>query len=97
MLSHLPTEEVRELLRHCVRILVLEELEPYLEQKVYTEAQRTGFKGEIFGKIDGLFSRIGEYELKHVLMGLKKAANLEIPDDIINGNGSRMSLYGKRE
>lgn len=87
-----PTEEVRELLRHCDRILVLEELEPYLEQKVYIEAQRTGFKGEIFGKIDGLFSRIGEYELKHVLMGLKKAANLEIPDDIINGNGGLSDL-----
>ena len=87
-----PTEEVRELLKHCDRILVLEELEPYLEQKVYIEAQRTGFKGEIFGKIDGLFSRIGEYELKHVLMGLKKAANLEIPDDIINGNGGLSDL-----
>ena len=87
-----PTSEVRELLKHFNRILVLEELEPYLEQRVYIEAQRTGFRGRIFGKIDGLFSRVGEYALRHVLLGLQSAANLEIPDDLINGNESTSDL-----
>ncbi|TFH07571.1 MAG: hypothetical protein E4H08_09295, partial [Candidatus Atribacteria bacterium] len=56
-----PADEVRELLGHCQAILVLEELEPYVEQGVYVAAQRVGFDGRIIGKLDGTLSPIGEY------------------------------------
>jgi len=48
-----PAAEVRELLRHCGTILVLEELEPHIERGVIVEARRLGFEGRIVGKLDG--------------------------------------------
>ncbi|HUX01972.1 MAG TPA: thiamine pyrophosphate-dependent enzyme, partial [Phycisphaerae bacterium] len=48
-----PAAEVRELLRHCDTILVLEELEPHIERGVIVEAHRLGFGGRIVGKLDG--------------------------------------------
>jgi indolepyruvate ferredoxin oxidoreductase alpha subunit len=68
-----PIAEVRTLLRHCDAILVLEELEPHIERGVYVEAHRLGFEGKIIGKLDGTFSRIGEYDVSQVVRGISVA------------------------
>ncbi|MDY7076211.1 MAG: thiamine pyrophosphate-dependent enzyme, partial [Chloroflexota bacterium] len=68
-----PTTEVQALLRHCDTILVLEELEPHIERGVYVEAHRLGFEGKIIGKLDGPFSRVGEYGVSHVVRGIGAA------------------------
>ncbi|MCK4570367.1 4Fe-4S binding protein [Candidatus Bipolaricaulota bacterium] len=65
-----PSEEVKQLLGHCETILVLEELEPHVEQAVYVAAQQLGFTGSIIGKLDGTLSPIGEYGVAEVLKGL---------------------------
>jgi len=72
-----PAEEVQALLRHCSAILVLEELEPYIERNVYVEAHRLGFEGRIVGKLDGSFSRVGEYGVGHVVRGIGEAIGEE--------------------
>ncbi len=68
-----PDEEVQALLRHCDTILVLEELEPRLEREIYVAAQRLGFEGRIVGKLDGTFSRTGEYGVEQVVRGVAGA------------------------
>ncbi len=88
------TREVQVLLGHCEVILVLEELEPHVERGVYVAAHQSGFKGRIVGKSfggahdtgDGLFSRIGEYGVRHVVQGIGKALDLPIPEDLFQGD-----------
>lgn len=75
-----PTSEVQKLLHHCAAILVLEELEPYIEQGIYIEAQGSGFKGKIIGKIDGTFNRFGEYNAYHVARGICASLNVSIEE-----------------
>lgn len=78
-----PWEETKLLLAHCDKILVLEELEPHIEQGVYVAAQQLGFDGPIIGKLDGTLSPIGEYGLKEILKGLA-AGGLS---HVLSGNG----------
>ncbi|RLC98074.1 MAG: hypothetical protein DRI77_05880 [Chloroflexi bacterium] len=72
-----PAEEVRALLNHCDTILVLEELEPHLEKSIYVQAQRLGFEGRIIGKLDGTFSRSGEYGVEQVVRGVGEALGVK--------------------
>jgi len=76
--SPFPAAEVRTLLRHCSTILVLEELEPHLERNVIVEAHQLGFQGRIVGKLDGPFSRIGEYGVSQVVQGIGQALGLPV-------------------
>jgi indolepyruvate ferredoxin oxidoreductase alpha subunit len=85
-----PVEEIRELLEHCDAIVVLEDLEPYIEKDVIIEARRTGFMGRIVGKLGGTswaggthkdsLGRVGEYGAAHVVRGIAEALNLTIPE-----------------
>ena len=72
-----PAAQVQALLRHCDTILVLEELEPHIERDVYVEARRLDFEGRIIGKLDGFFSRIGEYGVSQVVRGIGEAMGEE--------------------
>lgn len=72
-----PADEARRLFEHCETIVVLEELEPYLERDAWVEARRSGFPGRIVGKLDGTFERVGEYGVSHVLRGVTEALGLE--------------------
>ncbi|MFQ6099820.1 MAG: thiamine pyrophosphate-dependent enzyme [Anaerolineae bacterium] len=83
--SPFPAVEVQALLRHCGTILVLEELEPHLERNIYVEARKLGFEGRIIGKLDGTFSRVGEYGAKQVVRGIGAALALAIPDGLFRG------------
>jgi indolepyruvate ferredoxin oxidoreductase alpha subunit len=99
-----PSGEVRTLLRHCDTILVLEELEPHIERGIYVEAQRSGFEGRIVGKLDSTplsrsgqaFSRVGEYDVSHVVRGIGVALNLTIPDDLFQGRIEAEQLAASR-
>ena len=85
-----PTAKVHTLLGHCDTILVLEELEPYIERGVYVEAHKLGFEGRIIGKLDGpfqvkgkqsgLFSRAGEYDVRQVVRGISAALDLAMEE-----------------
>jgi indolepyruvate ferredoxin oxidoreductase alpha subunit len=52
------------------RILVLEELEPFVEMLLRSEASRLGWTGTILGKLDQLFPRVGKYSQETIGRGL---------------------------
>ncbi len=88
-----PLEEVRALLAHCEGVtrpalLVLEDLEPYIETDVILEARRVGFEGRIVGKLDGTFECVGEYGVAHVVRGIAEALDLNIPQERLHGEGA---------
>ena len=91
-----PAEEVRALLSHCSTILVLEELEPYVEEGTYVEARWMGFAGRIVGKLDGPFERLGEYGVEQVVQGIGVALDLPIPEDLFQGDEAAERLAAKR-
>jgi indolepyruvate ferredoxin oxidoreductase alpha subunit len=91
-----PAAEVWAMLGHCRTILVLEELEPHVEKGVYVEAQRLGFDGRIIGKLDGLFSRIGEYNVAQVVQGIGAALGLPIPGDLFEGDEQAEQIAADR-
>lgn len=64
-----PVEKARALVEHCDRVLVVEELEPFMEE----EAKIAGLPVE--GK--AYFPRVGEFDLDAVAAGLKKAGLLD--------------------
>jgi indolepyruvate ferredoxin oxidoreductase, alpha subunit len=76
------------LLRGCSTVLVLEELEPHIEQAIYVQAYRLGVQVRIIGKLSGHFERVGEYGVRQVVQGLAAAANLEIPADLFAGQAA---------
>jgi len=72
-----PDEKARKLAEHCDRVLVVEELEPFLEE----EAKIAGIAVE--GK--AYFPREGELNLDKVAMGLHKAGLLDNAPQPITG------------
>jgi indolepyruvate ferredoxin oxidoreductase, alpha subunit len=78
-----PEKVTEQLLAHCKTIVVLEELEPYVEKDLYVQAQKMGWEGKIIGKLDGTFSRIGEYGLAHAVKGIAKGLELNLPTDLL--------------
>ena len=91
-----PVRQAQALLRHCDQILVLEELEPYIERSLYVEAQRVGYRGKLLGKLNGLFERIGEYGLRHVVQGISAATGISISADAFQGDGEAEKLAAAR-
>ncbi len=94
--SPFPDEEVRKLLQHCDNILILEELEPHIERGVYVEAQKLDFTGRISGKLDGTFSRVGEYNVSHVVRGAAAALDLTVPNDLFVSDSEAEQLAAQR-
>jgi indolepyruvate ferredoxin oxidoreductase alpha subunit len=84
--SPFPAREVRSLLEHCqgggAPVVVLEELEPYLEERVLLEARGTGFDGRVVGKLDGTLERVGEYGVREVLRAVAEALDLALPEEL---------------
>ena len=91
-----PADEIRRMLAHCQTILILEELEPVIEKSVVIEAQKAGYRGRIIGKLDGPFSRVGEYGVKQVVMGLQAALDLALPAGLLDGNSDALQLAAAR-
>jgi indolepyruvate ferredoxin oxidoreductase alpha subunit len=66
----LDEQAVVRLFAHSGRILILEELEPFVELQVRSLANRLGRTGAILGKLDGLLSRVGKYSQEELRAGL---------------------------
>ncbi|MBW1709564.1 MAG: indolepyruvate ferredoxin oxidoreductase subunit alpha [Deltaproteobacteria bacterium] len=57
-----PKKLVQRFLRNKEKVLVVEELEPYMEEEAKTAAQEAGLTIPIAGKSDKLFSRLFEFD-----------------------------------
>jgi len=72
----LDTELAGGMFEKAERILVLEELEPFVEMQLRSEASRLGWNGTILGKLDGRFSRVGKYSQEIIGRGLTLLAEV---------------------
>lgn len=96
--ASVPTSKnlLNKMMDHCDKILVLEELEPYIEKDLYILARQKGYQGQIIGKLDGTFERVGEYGAKQVLIGLNKALGLNVPESEYKSDTTAESLAAAR-
>jgi indolepyruvate ferredoxin oxidoreductase alpha subunit len=75
----LPKEFLKHALSDCEKVLVVEELDPYLEEKIKELAYESGLKLNILGKMEGLLPKVGELGVNSVIEALKKFLNLSSP------------------
>lgn len=74
-----PRARVREFLKGLKTVVVVEELEPYMEKELRAMAQVEGIDIRIHGKMDGHFPRHYEYTPEVVKRGLNSALGLNLP------------------
>ncbi|MFP4650644.1 MAG: indolepyruvate ferredoxin oxidoreductase subunit alpha [Desulfobacterales bacterium] len=76
--SHpMPGSRIKEFLKGCEKVLVVEEGEPYMEEAIKAMAQEAGQTLQISGKAEGLFSRLFEYD--PAMVREKMAAYFGVP------------------
>ncbi|MFX1564581.1 MAG: indolepyruvate ferredoxin oxidoreductase subunit alpha [Promethearchaeota archaeon] len=75
----LPKKKIQKFIASKEKVIVIEELKPYLENHVRAFAQENGIATLIIGKSQGYFSEIGEFSPRTVIEGIAKALNKEIP------------------
>ena len=75
----LPKKQIQKFLASKEKIIVVEELKPYLENHARAFAQEKGVMTPILGKSQGYFSEIGEFTPRTVIEGIAKALEKEVP------------------
>jgi indolepyruvate ferredoxin oxidoreductase alpha subunit len=70
---------VKELVDGCREIVVVEELEPFLEERIKAAAAEAGRSVRVRGKGDGLLPTAGEYGPGLVRGAIAEAAGIEVP------------------
>jgi indolepyruvate ferredoxin oxidoreductase alpha subunit len=82
MIHPLPEKMIGEFLAKHEKIVVVEELEPYLEMQVKAIAKDFAPSVEIYGKMNKpYFARTGELSIRAVLTGLASIMDKELPID----------------
>lgn len=76
-------EELNEMLRHCSVLVVIEELEPYLERQLYVLSHQANPTVTIVGKLSGALRRIGAYNAAHVAKALCAACGKHFDDKLL--------------
>ena len=84
----LDTQLAGEMFEKAARILVLEELEPFVEMQLRSEASRLGWNGTILGKLDGLFPRVGKYSQETIGRGLALLTQARNADSPVQASAS---------
>ena len=75
--SHpLPPALIKDFLKGCEKVLIVEEGEPYMEEAVKAFAQEEGLTLPINGKTEGLFTRLYEYNPAQVKQNIAKYFDL---------------------
>ncbi len=77
MTNPLPKGMITEFMGSVDKVVTVEEGEPFLETQVKAFAHDAGLSVQIFGKDDGHFSRLFEYNVDIVEAGLASALGLE--------------------
>lgn len=76
----LPKNTIRSFIKDLGKVIVVEELSPYLEKEVYAIAKDANPSLTIFGKYSGTFSEAWEYNPNIVVKGVASALGLEYAD-----------------
>ena len=75
-----PQKLVGDFIKDVKKVIIVEELEPYLERETRILAQMSGIDVEIHGKMDGYFPRAYEYNVDVVKRGLAKIIGLKLDE-----------------
>ena len=75
----LPEERIKDFISSCEKILVVEELEPFIEEAAKVIAQEMGSAISINGKGNGLFSRLSEFDPRLVRNVMTSYFGIEQP------------------
>jgi indolepyruvate ferredoxin oxidoreductase alpha subunit len=78
MTNPLPDASIANFLKSCNKVIMVEEVEPYLEEQVKIIAKDNDLTIPILGKADGHFPRIFEYSIDIVRRGIISALGLEM-------------------
>ena len=81
-----PIEIAANFLSRVDQVIVVEELDPVLEENIIQLAAKTGFKGQIHGKLSGELPRAGEYSYDIVCQSLKKVLKVDTHIPFLDGN-----------
>jgi indolepyruvate ferredoxin oxidoreductase alpha subunit len=76
----LPKDIIRKFIANLKKVVVVEELSPYLEKEVYALAKDVNPALSIFGKISGAFSEAWEYNPNIVAKGIATAIGVGYPE-----------------
>lgn len=79
MTHPLPEEKILKFLTSHSKIIVVEELEPYLEKSIKAIAGEKNIEVEVLGKKKGFFLRYGELDPRGVLSGIALATGRKAP------------------
>lgn len=71
----LPKKKIQNFIKPLKKVLIVEELDGYLEKEIKAIAKDTNYKLEIFGK--NLLSEVGELDTEKVVLALSKILKLE--------------------
>ncbi len=77
----LPYNTLKEFIRGLEKVIVVEELLPYLEDSVRELAKEVNPDLEIRGKGSGDFSKVGEYNVPKVVKGISSAIGEDNPEE----------------
>ncbi len=72
----LPRGMIAEFLRKHDKVVIVEELDPYMEEKIRAIAQINGIRTRIYGKLDGYFPLVYELNPDAVLQSLARILNM---------------------
>ena len=77
MTNPMPRKKCIDFLKECDRVIVVEELEPFLEEQLKAMAYEEGIDTKIYGKGYGKLSRLYEYDMDIVESTLRKFFGLK--------------------
>ncbi len=79
LLHPFPSEFVGKALRGCEEVLVVEELDPYVESKVKELSYDLGLNVKVAGKSEGLLPQVGELTPSDVLKAMREYLKIRAP------------------
>ncbi len=80
----LPKKKIQKFMASKEKVIVVEELKPYLENHARAFAQEKEIMVPILGKSQGYFSEIGEFTPRTVIEGVAKALGKAIPPEYVD-------------
>jgi len=78
----LPKKRIQEFVASKEKVVVVEELKPYLEVQIRSFAQEEGITTPILGKSQGYLSEVGELDPRRVMEGIARALGHKIPSQL---------------
>ncbi len=91
----LPEEKVRKLLNKVDKVVIFEELDPFIEEEVTRIAGKYGAKVDILGKLDGTLPITREYTIEKVIKVLSELSGKKYEMPVLGREEARKEIKEK--